>query len=64
MIDFVATPWYSDIVHVLRNLQAPVGLSKSRERSVKLKSTKFFIINPYIYWKDLGGVLLNCLLEN
>ena len=49
MIDFVASPWYSDIVHVLRNLQAPAGLSKSRARSVKLKAAKFCIINQYLY---------------
>ena len=64
MIDFVASPWYFDIVYILRNLQAPVGLSKSRARSVKLKAAKFCIINRYLYWKDPGGVLLNCLLEN
>ena len=45
MIDFVASPWYFEIVYVLQNLQAPVGLSKSRARSVKLKATNFCIIN-------------------
>ena len=45
MIDFVASPWYSDIVYILQNLQAPVGLSKSRARSIKLKAAKFCIIN-------------------
>ena len=64
MIDFTTSPWHSDIVHVLQNLQAPVGLSKTRSRSVKLKAAKFCILNQYLYWKDPGGVLLNCLLEN
>ena len=64
MEDFVASPWYSDIVYVLRNLQAPEGLSKSRARSIKLKAAKFCIINQYLYWKDPRGVLLNYLLEN
>ena len=64
MVDFVTSPWYADIVYVLRNLQAPEGLSKSRARSVKLKSSKFCIINKYLYWKDPRGVLLNCLLED
>ena len=64
MADFVASPWYADIVHVLRNLQALEGLSKSRARSIKLKAAKFCILNQYLYWKDPGGVLLNCLLEN
>ena len=64
MVDFVASPWYSNIIHVPQSLQAPVGLIKSRERSVKLKDAKFCIINRYLYWKDTGDVLLNCLLEN
>ena len=31
---------------------------------MKLKATKFCILNQYLYWKDPGGVLLNFLLEN
>ena len=64
MIYFTTSSWYSDIVHVLQNLQAPAGLSKTRARSVKLKAAKFCILNQYLYWKDPGRVLLNCLLEN
>ena len=59
MIDFDTSPWYFDIVHVLQNLQSPVGLSKTRARLVKLKATKFCIINQYLYWKDPGGVLIS-----
>jgi hypothetical protein len=47
----------------LKNLQAPPELSKTKARSINLKAAKFCIINKYLYWKDLGGVLLNCLLE-
>ena len=61
---FLASPWYKDIIVVLQNLQAPKGLTKNQARSVKLKSTKFCIINGCLYWKDPGGVLLYCLLEN
>ena len=64
MIAIATSPWYSTIVHVLQNLQAPAGLSKTRARSVKLKADKFCILNQYLYWKDPGGVLLNFLLEN
>ena len=39
-------------------------MSKTRARPVKLKAAKFYIMNQYLYWKDLGGVLLNCLLGN
>ena len=64
MPDFSISPWYADIVYVLKTLQPPIGLSKTRERYVKLKYTKLCILNQYLYWKDPGGVLLNCLLEN
>eukprot|EP00253_Pinus_taeda_P012501 PITA_12501 len=30
---------------------------------LKLKVAKFFILNSTMYWKDLGGILLNCLVE-
>ena len=62
--DFSMSPWYADIVFVLQNLQPPAGISKTQARSIKLKATKFCIIEQCLYWKDLGGILLNCLLEN
>ena len=61
--DFLASPWYRDIIYVLNNLQAPSHLSKSKARSIKLKSARYCIIDGYLYWKDPGGILLNCLLE-
>ena len=61
---FLGLPWYKDIIYVLQNLQALEGLSKTQARLVKLKSAKFCILNGYLYWKDLGGVLLNCIFEN
>ena len=39
MTYFTLSPWYSDIVYVLQNLQAPPRLSKTKARSVKLKET-------------------------
>jgi hypothetical protein len=47
----------------LQHLQDPPELSKTKERYVRLKATKFCIINSYLSWKDLGNILLNCLLE-
>ena len=61
--NFIASLWYKDIIHVLQHLHAPSGLSKTQARSLKLKATKFCIIDRYLYWKDPRGVLLNCLLE-
>ena len=56
-LDFSMSPWYSDIVYVLQNLQAPARLSKTRARSVKLKAAKFCILHQYLYWKDPRNIL-------
>ena len=61
--DFFASPWYRDIIYVLKNLQAPPELTGTKARSVNLKSSRYCIINGFLYWKDPRGVLLNCLLE-
>ena len=47
--DYLASPWYVDVIYVLKNLQAPPKLSKSKARSVKLKSAKYYILNGYLY---------------
>ena len=33
-------------------------------RSLKLKATKFCVMKNKFYWKDTGGLLLNCLAED
>jgi hypothetical protein len=60
---FLDSLWYADIIYVLRNLQAPPELSKTKARFLKLKATKFCILNQSLYWKDPRGILLSCLLE-
>ena len=62
--NFLASPWYKDTMFALQNLQAPEGLTKNQARSLKLKSSKICIINKFLYWKDPGRILLNCLIEN
>jgi hypothetical protein len=61
---FIDSPWYTDIIYVLKNLQAPPGLSKTKARFLKLKAAKFCILDNSLYWKDLGGILLSFLLED
>ena len=62
--EFLNSPWYSDLIFVLHNLQAPPGLTKTKDRFLKLKALKFFILEGNLYWKDPGGILLNCLLKD
>ena len=47
--DFLASPWYRDVIYVLRNLQAPPELASTKARSVKLKSSRYYIINGFLY---------------
>ena len=61
---FLDSPWYSDVIFVLTNLQAPPGLSRTKARFLKLKAMKFCIIDNALFWKDHGGILLNCLLKD
>lgn len=61
--DYLASPWYVDVIYVLKNLQEPPELSKSKARSVKLNFARYYILNGHLYWKDPDGILLNFLLE-
>eukprot|EP00253_Pinus_taeda_P005357 PITA_05357 len=38
-------------------------MPRNKARTLKLKATKFCIIKSALYWKDPGGILLNCLVE-
>jgi hypothetical protein len=60
---FLDSMWYANIIFVLKNLQAPPKFSKTKARFLKLKATKFCIVNESLYWKDPRGILLRCLLE-
>ena len=60
---FVSSPWYADIVYVLQNLSSPPGMPRNKGRTLKLKAAKFCILKSALYWKDPGGILLNCLVE-
>ena len=50
---FSLSPWYSP----------PPGMTRNKARTLKLKAAKFCILNSALYWRDPGGVLLNCLVE-
>jgi hypothetical protein len=61
---FLNSPWYTDLIFVFHNLQSPPGLTKTKSRFLKLKALKFCIPEGNLYWKDPGGILLNCLLKD
>jgi hypothetical protein len=61
---FLNSPWYADMIFVFHNLQDPPSVTKTKARFLKLKALKFFILEGNLYWKDTGGILLNCLLKD
>jgi hypothetical protein len=48
---------------MLKYLQDPPEYKKTKARFLKLKAEKFCILNGLLYWKDQGGILLSCLIE-
>jgi hypothetical protein len=61
---FSNSPWYADLIFVIHNLQAPPGLTNTKAKFLKLKELKYCILDGNLYWKDVGGILLNCLLKD
>ena len=58
---FLQSPWYTDICFVLLNLQAPPGLSRTKKRFLKMKASKFCVIDNLLFWKNHEDIMLNCL---
>lgn len=61
---FLSSPWYADILYVLQHLSSPPGMPRNISRTLKFKATKFCILDSALFWKDPGGMLLNCLVED
>jgi len=48
---FPTSPWYADIIYVLLNLQAPPRLSRTKKRFLKMKASKFCILDNAFFGK-------------
>jgi hypothetical protein len=57
----VECTWYKDIVYFMQELRPPDGMGKRKERDLKLKAIRYFLIDHVLYWKDPLGFLLRCL---
>eukprot|EP00253_Pinus_taeda_P009819 PITA_09819 len=42
---FLQSPWYADICYVLLNLCAPPGLSRTKKRFLRMKASKFCVLD-------------------
>eukprot|EP00253_Pinus_taeda_P010676 PITA_10676 len=61
---FTQSPWYSDICFVLLNLCAPPGLSRTKKRFLRMKSSNFCVIDGALFWKNYEGIFLKCLTKD
>ena len=61
MDHYAESTWYAYIVHFLLYFQCLEHLDKKAARSLKLKTTKYCLIEQKLFWKDPGGILLRCL---
>eukprot|EP00253_Pinus_taeda_P035690 PITA_35690 len=63
-VAFEQSLWYFDICHILQNLCAPPGLSRTKCRFLKMKASRFCVIDGNFLWKNHEGILLNYLIED
>ena len=61
MDHYAESTWYADIVHFILYLQCLENLDKKAASSLKLKTTKYCLIEKQLFWKDPGVILLRCL---
>jgi hypothetical protein len=55
---FLESPWYADISHVLLNLQAPPGLSRTKKRFLKMKFKGVYFVDRIVFDGNGPDVLL------
>ena len=59
MDHYAESTWYADIVHFLLYLQCPEHLDKKASRSLKLKTTKYYLIEQQLFGKIQGVFYLD-----
>ena len=61
---YVLTPklsWYNDIKYYLNHGTTPQSLEPNKKRVLRLKSTKYQLIDGVLFRKNYDNVLLRCL---
>ena len=55
--------WYADIIFFLRNLTCPGHLVGHKRRYLRLKTSKYCIIQEGLGWRNPDGLILRCVDE-
>ena len=53
--------WYAEIINFLLKLEIPSGFTLSQAKTLKLRATKYCIMENLLYWRDPSGIFLTCL---
>lgn len=53
--------WYTDIIFYLRNLTTPSHLISQKRRALRLKASKYCLVNEGLGWKNPDGIILRCV---
>ena len=56
--------WYSDIIYFLQNLTCPSHLVSQKRRALRLKASKYCIIQDGLGWRNPDGLVLRCVDRN
>lgn len=56
--------WYSDIIYFLQNLTCPNHLVNQKRRALRLKASKYCIIQDGLGWRNPDGLVLRCVNQN
>ena len=58
---YSASTWYTDIVYFLLYLQCREHLDRKDARYLKLRTTKYCLVEEQLFWKYPANILLRCL---
>ena len=53
--------WYKDIICLLKNLSCPPHLIDHQRRALRLKASKYVLINDGLGWLNPDGIILICV---
>jgi hypothetical protein len=53
--------WYVDVIYYLKNLTCLDHLPDYKRRDLRLKSTRYFLTEEGLGWKNVDGVILRCV---
>jgi hypothetical protein len=54
-------PWYTNLVYYLQNQKCPHSLDTHQRRRLHLESSRYFILEYFLFRRSVDGILLWCV---